>query len=206
MKRNQKTVDLTKFSILLAIEALFCFTPLGSLPALGPIVATLALIPVCITSILMGSKYGSLMGFFTGLFSFLVWSFAPPNPMIAFVFSPFYSMGNFHGNLGSVLICFLPRIIAGTTTGYLSRYFRKKNIQSRFVRYGVSSFVGSILCTLLVLGGIILFFGSEYTIVAGKALLAIIGSTLLFSGIPEAIIAALVSTAVCKPLEKKISH
>lgn len=51
-----------QFALLAAIEAVFCFTPLGSLPAIGPIVATLAMIPVIITSILLGTKAGTLMG------------------------------------------------------------------------------------------------------------------------------------------------
>ena len=56
-----------QFALLAAIEAVFCFTPLGSLPAIGPIVATLAMIPVIITSILLGTKAGTLMGAITGL-------------------------------------------------------------------------------------------------------------------------------------------
>jgi hypothetical protein len=36
MKTKNKTLFLAQFSILPAIEAIFCFTPLGSLPAIGP--------------------------------------------------------------------------------------------------------------------------------------------------------------------------
>ena len=86
---RNKILFLAQFSLLLAIEAIVCFTPLGSLPALGPIVATLSHIPVIITAVLLGTKAGAGMGFFFGLFSFLVWSFAPPSPAIAFVFTPF---------------------------------------------------------------------------------------------------------------------
>ena len=93
LKTQSKTLFLTRFSILLAIEAIFCFTPLGSLPAIGPIVATLAAVPVVITAIMLGTAAGSAMGAFAGLFSFLVWTFTPPNPMFAFVFTPFFSFG-----------------------------------------------------------------------------------------------------------------
>lgn len=206
MKKNQKVLNLTKFSILLAIEAIFCFTPLGSLPALGPIVATLAMVPVIITAILMGPKYGSLMGFFAGLFSLLIWSFAPPNPLFAFVFSPFYSLGTYQGGFGSLIICFVPRILTGTVAGGLSRLFMKQKVSSRFIRYSVSGFLGSMVNTLLVVFGIILFFGSQYSTAAQGSLLAIMGGTIVFSGIPEAIIAGLVAFAVCRPLEKQISR
>lgn len=204
MRRNQKTLELTKFSILLSIEALFCFTPLGSLP-IGPIVATLAMIPVVITGILLGTKRGALMGFFAGFFSFLVWSFAPPNPLLAFVFSPFYSLGTYHGNLWSVVICIIPRVLTGAVAGSLYRFFIKIHIDNRFVRYGVSAFVGSMTNTVLVLFGMAIFFGSQISEIAGKALYVFMGTTILFSGIPEALIAMLAAFAVCRPLEKQIN-
>ena len=71
MTKNN-TLFIVQFSILLAIEAIFCFTPLGSLPAMGPIVATLMMVPVIITAILLGTKAGTIMGAFAGLFSFIV--------------------------------------------------------------------------------------------------------------------------------------
>ena len=44
MKQNNDRVALlVRFSMLLAIEAIVCFTPLGSLPAIGPIVAKMCI-------------------------------------------------------------------------------------------------------------------------------------------------------------------
>ena len=87
---NSRLSFLVKFSILVVIEAIFCFTPLGSLPALGPIVATLAMVPVIVTALILGTKAGAAMGAIAGLFSFIVWTFMPPVPPVAFVFTPFY--------------------------------------------------------------------------------------------------------------------
>ncbi|MCX6085113.1 MAG: ECF transporter S component, partial [Caldiserica bacterium] len=101
-----RTVTLTQFAMLLAIEAVVCFTPLGSLPAIGPIVATLAMVPVIITAILLGTGAGAAMGAFAGLFSLLVWTFTPPSPLVAFVFTPFYTLGTTRGNVWSLVICF----------------------------------------------------------------------------------------------------
>ena len=98
--------------ILISIEAIFCFTPLGSIP-IGPIVATLSMIPVIITTLVFGIKLGVIMGGMFGLFSFLVWTFIPPNPAIAFLFTPFYTTLSYRGNFGSVIICFIPRILIG---------------------------------------------------------------------------------------------
>lgn len=104
--------------MLLAIEAVFCFTPLGSLP-IGPMVATFAMLPVIVAAILLGTGAGTLMGFFAGLFSFLVWTFMPPptSAMFAFIYTPFYSLGEFQGNGWSLVVCFLPRILTGTFAG-----------------------------------------------------------------------------------------
>lgn len=199
-KRN-KTLFLIQFGALLAIEAIFCFTPLGSLPAIGPIVATLAMVPVIITALLLGTKAGTIMGACAGLFSFYVWTFTPPSPIVAFVFTPFYTLGQFSGNLGSLLICFIPRILTGTVAGAtyykLSITFPQKNV----LCFSLSAILGSLTNTFGVMGGIWLFFGNQYSTVAGETILLIIFSTILTSGIPEAIVSAILASAVCKPLK-----
>jgi uncharacterized membrane protein len=199
-KRN-RTLFLIQFGALLAIEAIFCFTPLGSLPAIGPIVATLAMVPVIITALLLGTKAGTIMGACAGLFSFLVWTFTPPSPIVAFVFTPFYTLGEFSGNFGSLLICFVPRILTGTVAGAT---FHKLSItfpQSNRFCFSLSAILGSLTNTLGVMGGIWLFFSNQYSTIAGETLLLIIFSTILTSGIPEAIVSAILASAVCKPLK-----
>jgi uncharacterized membrane protein len=199
--REKKTLLLVQFSILLAIEAIFCFTPLGSLPAIGPIVATLAMIPVVITALLLGTKAGTIMGAFAGLFSFLVWTFTPPSPVVAFLFTPFYTLGEFSGNFGSILICFLPRILVGTVAGLsyqaLSKAFPNKNV----LCFSISAALGSLTNTFGVLGGIWCFFGNQYSSIAGQTILYVIGFTILTSGIPEAVVSAVAASAVCKAVK-----
>lgn len=203
--KNKRVLFMTEFAILLAIEAIFCFTPLGSLPAFGPIVATLAMVPICITAILMGTGAGSLMGFMGGLFSFMVWTFMPPSPVMAFVFTPFYSINladvQFQGNFGSLLICFVPRILTGTVTGLLYRLLSKRQPKGKILKYALSAAVGSMVNTLGVMGGVWLFFGDQYSGMMGTAMIVIIGTTILTSGIPEAIVAAIAASAVCRPIE-----
>ena len=160
MVKKNKTLFLAQFGILLAIEAIFCFTPLGSIP-MGPIVATLAMIPVILVAILLGTKAGTLMGAFAGLFSFIVWTFAPPSPVFAFVFTPFYSVGELSGNFGSVLICFLPRILVGTVAGLSYKALSKRFPEKDILCFSLSAILGSITNTVGVLGGIWLFFGNQ---------------------------------------------
>ena len=199
--RNNKTLFLTQFSILLAILILFCFTPIGALPAFGPIVATLGMIPVIITAQLLGTKAGVLMGFFAGLFGFLVWTFMPPSPIVAFVFTPFYSFGEVSGNFGSVLISFAPRILCGAVAGLSYKGLSKAFPVKQVLCFALSAILGSLTNTFGVMGGIWLFFGNQYASIFGATMLLIVGTTILTSGIPEAIVSALASSAVCRPIQ-----
>ena len=201
MEKRKKTLFITQFGILLAIEAIFCFSPLGSLPAIGPIVATTAMIPVVLTALLLGTNAGTMMGAFAGLFSFIVWTFTPPSPLIAFVFTPFYALGEFSGNFGSVLICFVPRILVGAVAGLVYKGLSKAFPQKNVLCYSLSGALGSLANTVGVLGGIWLFFGKQYASLANASILYIIGITVLTSGIPEAIVSAIAASAVCKPLK-----
>ncbi len=205
---SKKTIFLAQFAMMLALEAVVCFTPLGSLPAIGPVVATLGMIPVIITAVVMGTGAGTLMGAFTGLFSFLVWTFAPPNPLFAFVFTPVYSVGRAHGSFWSLVICFVPRILVGAVTGLCLQLFTKlkwKNVAA----YSVSGVLGSLANTLLVLGGIYLFFGSSYAAALGQnlgVLPAILGLMILTNGLPEALLGGVAAYAVGYPVRKHIAH
>lgn len=198
---GNKILRMAQFSILIAIEALFCFTPLGSLPAIGPIVATLAMVPVIITAILLGTRAGTAMGAIAGLFSFLVWTFTPPSPIPAFLFTPFYSLGEFQGNFGSLLICFVPRILVGTVAGAVHSALTKAAPKKDILSMGAAAALGSLTNTFGVMFGIWLFFGKQYSSIAGTTMLAAIGATVLTSGLPEALVCVILCTAVCKPLK-----
>ncbi len=203
MQGNIKTRFLVQFAILLAIEAIFCFTPLGSLPALGPIVATLAHLPVILTAILLGTAAGSLMGFCTGIFSLIIWTFMPPaqSAALAFIFSPAHSFGEYSGNFGSVLISVVPRVLVGTVAGLLYQLFTKKGAKD-WLRYGLTGVLASLVNTVGVMGGIWLFFGEAYAGLLGQAMILILGTTVLFSGIPEAIVAGLTAQFIARPIQK----
>ncbi len=209
-ENHSKVLFLTQFSLLLAIEAIVCFTPLGSLP-IGPLVATLSAIPVIMTTVLLGTKSGTLMGFFFGLFSFIVWTFMPPNPVTAFVFTPFYSFGDFKGSFWSIVICFVPRILIGTVTGLiingLSKLMGEKKSKAKFgIICTVAGILGSLTNTLLVLGGIYLFFGREYAAanqMSYELLLGAIGTVILTNGLLEAALGGVFGGAI-SPLKDRL--
>lgn len=181
-----------KVCLMIAILAIFCFTPLGSIP-IGPIVATTAMIPVIIASLTFGEKIGMIVGFVFGLFSFIYWTFILPAFPTAFLFTPFAESAGYKGNVGSLIICFLPRILIGLTPIMVSKAFKKSIIGDI-----LGSIVGSLTNTVLVITFIFLFFGNENPVIAGKGLLTVLSATILTNGIPEAIICAI----VCPPITK----
>ena len=204
-ERRKRTLFLTQFSILLAIEAIVCFTPLGSIP-IGPLVATLAHVPVIVTAINLGVGAGTTMGFFAGLFSFIIWSFFPPNPLLAFTFTPFYAPGNFW----SLVICFVPRILIGTFSGLmfnLLNKFAKNSHVMDVVSYAVAGVIGSLTNTVLVLGGIYVFFGQPYAeanAIGFELLFGAIMGVVATNGVLEAVVGGLFAYVICKPIRKYV--
>lgn len=187
MSVKERISKLTFFAIMLAIEAVFCFTILGSIP-IGPFVATLAMLPVIITSLVLGPIYGSVMGFIAGSFSFIYWSFIQPAYPTAFVFSPIANGGNFW----SLVICFVPRTLTGLFPALFYEGLNKVNHKLDKLWLILASIIGSLTNTILVLGGMGIFFGSSFGDV--KTVLTLIGTTILTNGLIEAAVSALVCT------------
>jgi len=208
MQPQSRTSFLTRFSLLLAIEALVCFTPLGSLPAIGPVVATLGMVPVIITAVTLGTGAGSLMGLFAGIFSLIVWTFMPPSPVVAFVFSPFAQIGEAQGGWASLFICIVPRVLVGTVAGLVFKALHRPDAgRGRdWLAYGLAGVAGSLANTFLVMGGVYAFFGSAYAAALGmdvSLLLGVIFTTVIFNGIPEAVIGGVAAFFVGRGLNKK---
>lgn len=100
-----------------AIIVILAFTPfLGYIP-LGFTRATIIHIPVIIGSLLLGPKKGAVLGLVFGITSFINNTMNPT--VTSFVFTPFYSLGEFSGGIGSLIICFIPRILVGVVPHYV---------------------------------------------------------------------------------------
>jgi len=144
---------MVQFSILLAIEAIVCFTPLGSIP-IGPLVATLSHIPVIVAAILLGPGAGAFMGLSFGLFSFLVWTFQLAGSPVAFLFTPFHTTPDLPHSIWSIVICFVPRILTGVIAGLIFLGLAKLGDRDKKkpVAMGIATFLGTLAHTSMVLG------------------------------------------------------
>jgi uncharacterized membrane protein len=200
--KNSKTSDLVKLSFFVAIIILLAVTPfLGYIP-LGFTRATIIHIPVIIGSILLGPAYGAFLGFVFGMTSLINNTVNPT--VTSFVFTPFYSLGTYSGNFWSLVICFVPRILVGVVPHYIYKGLKKIN-NSDVLALSVAGVGGSLTNTLLVMNFIYLFFGQSYAQaknVAVSTIYSVILSVIAINGIPEAIVAGILTAAICKALLK----
>lgn len=200
-KKSVKTIDLVQLALFGAIIIIMAFTPfIGYIP-LGFTKATIIHIPVIIASIVMGPKKGAILGFIFGCTSFVNNTINPT--LTSFVFTPFYTLGDAEGNFLSLVICFVPRILVGVVPFYVCKLFSKVKI-NQALSYAISGICGSLTNTILVMNMIYLFFGESYGAVQGKdinALYSVILSVILINGVPEAIVAAIITTLVVKALQ-----
>ena len=204
------TMSMVLVAIFGAIICIMAFTPfLGYIP-LGITRATIIHIPVIIASLLMGPKKGGVLGFVFGLTSFITNTVNPT--ATSFVFTPFYSVGEISGGIWSVIICFVPRILVGIVPyfvyklalRFVSEDTRKKGVSN--VGLILAGVTGALVNTLLVMNLIFIFYGDAYIEASGKA--AALGYTFIVSviginGVPEAIIAGILTLCIGKVLLKK---
>lgn len=207
MNTTEKTKDFVLTAMFTAIIFVLAFVPyLGYIP-LGIINATTIHIPVIIGAIFLGPKKGALLGGMFGITSLLNNTFK--GGATAFVFSPFYSVGMggdpFLSALKSLAICFIPRILIGVAAYYgfllIYRLFKGKKAPA----YLIGGLAGSLTNTILVMHGIYLLFGESYAAATDRdfgtlytAIIGIIG----MNGVPEAIVACLITAAVCPILRR----
>ena len=192
--------DMVQVALFAALIVALAFLPfIGYIP-LGFTKATTIHIPVIIGSILLGPKKGAFLGGVFGLTSLINNTLYPT--ATSFVFSPFYSAGAFKGGWASLVICFVPRILVGVTPWLVWRFLSPlfgKSRTGRLVSLGLAGFAGAITNTLLVMNGIFLFYGDTWAAAQNKAgqfvyglILGVIG----VNGVPEALVAAVLTAFV----------
>jgi uncharacterized membrane protein len=188
-------------SLFTAIIFLMTFTPIGFIN-LGFINATIMHVPVIIGSILLGPSAGACLGAMFGLAS-LIRNTVMPN-LLSFTFSPFIPVpGTEHGSLTALAICFIPRVLVGITPWYVSKWLsslRRKSAQWRIVSLFAAGIAGSMTNTLLVMHLMFFLFRGSYASARGipvNEAYGLVLSVITMNGIPEALLAGVLASAVC---------
>lgn len=206
-QRRKALRDNAFLSILIAIIFILTFTPIGFIN-LVVIKATIIHIPVIIGSILLGPKRGAILGASFGAASLISNTLMPS--LLSFAFSPFMPVyGTDHGSPMALIVCFVPRILVGIAPWYVCRLMdwkmKGKGSGSQTLSFTVGAVVGSMINTILVMGLIYILFHNAYAQLKGvssNAVLGVILGVVGTNGIPEAIVAAVMTSAICLPMKK----
>ncbi|OTP28077.1 ECF transporter S component [Enterococcus mundtii] len=202
--KNTKNFTLT--AMFLAIMILLAVTPLGFIP-IGPINATTMHIPVIVASIILGPRLGAFLGGTFGMISLIRSTFIPTP--LSFVFSPFIPViGTDQGSWKALIIALIPRILIGVVPYFVYKGIQKltKNKVNPLSLF-LAGIAGSLVNTILVMNLIYFLFQQDYAQVLGTNINAVYSAVLAViftSGVPEAIVAGLVTAAVSTVLLRMI--
>ena len=197
--RKKDTRWLVSVALLAAIIIVMANTPLGFIPL--PITkATTTHIPVILGAILLGPLAGAILGGVFGICSIVVNTFTPG--LTAFAFSPFMSTTGLSGAVKALWVALGCRILLGVVAGWLWIALKKVRV-SDWLALPVTGFVCTILHTLMVMGSIFFLFTQQYAQARNVAMEAVSGlilATVTGNGIPEALLAMVLVTAIGKAL------
>lgn len=199
---NRKKMD-TRY---MATLAMFCgillvmgATGIGFIP-LPVIKATTMHIPVILGAVLLGPAAGAVLGGVFGLCS--IWANTTSPGLLAFAFSPFMTTEGLPGVLKSLWIALGCRILLGVIAGWLWKGM-KRVLKQDYLALPVTAAIATICHTILVMSSIYLLLAQQYAQAKNVAITAVFGlvmGTVTASGIPEAIIAAVLVTVIGKAL------
>lgn len=192
---------MVSVALMAAIVILLANTPLGMIQ-LPIIKATTVHIPVIVGAILLGPAAGAILGATFGICSLISNTMAPT--LLSFAFSPFLSTTGFSGVLKAIWVSVGCRVLIGVVAGWLWILLKKWKTNS-YIALIITGFVGSMVNTVMVMGSIYVLFAQQYAQaknVASTAVFGLIMGTVTASGIPEAIAAAVLVTALGKALLK----
>ena len=189
-QRRLNVRRMTVIGVLSAISIMMSMLPfIGYIP-IGPIKATIMHIPVIIGAIIEGPVVGATIGLIFGLTS--LWN-AITQPVLL---SPLFI---------NPLVSVLPRILIGIIAYYVYQgvyKISKKVYASGFV----AGIIGSIVNTAGVLGMIYILYADKYLDLMGQqgaSASKLLFGVVLTSGVPEALVAGLIVSAVSVALIRK---
>lgn len=196
--RKKDTRWMVSVALMAAIVILLANTPLGMIQ-LPVIKATTVHIPVIIGAVLLGPAAGAILGGVFGICSMISNTTAPT--LLSFAFSPFLS-SDLAGIFKALWISIGCRIMIGVLAGWIWIALKKLKVFA-WVALPITGFLGSMVNTVFVMGSIYLLLASQYAEAKNVAVSAVWGlvmGTVVASGIPEAIAAAILVTALGKAL------
>ena len=196
--RKRDTRWLVLLALFVAIEIFLNVTGIGLIP-LPLIKASTLHIPVIIGAVLMGPLAGGVLGGVFGLCS--IWSNSTAPGLLSFAFSPFLATSA-AGAVKTIWIAFGCRVLIGVVAGWLWIILKKLRVND-LVALPVVGVAGALTNTGLVMTSIYLLLSPEFAAAKNIAMEAVMGAVMAIvaaNGVPEAIAAAVLVTAIGKAL------
>ena len=200
MKTKKKdTRYLVTLALFCGIVLMMGMTGIGFIP-LPVIKATTMHIPVILGAVLLGPTAGAVLGTVFGLCS--IWTNTVTPGLLSFAFSPFMSSEGMLGVCKSIWIALGCRVLFGYSAGWLWKLF-KQSLKKDYLALPVTASFATVLHTVFVMGSIYFLLAQQYADAKNVGISAVFGlimGTVTASGIPEAIVAAVLVTAIGKAL------
>lgn len=197
--KKRDTHAMALLAMLCGVLLVMGMTGIGFIP-LPVIKATTMHIPVILGAVLLGPSAGGVLGAVFGFCS--IWANTTTPGLLSFAFSPFMSTQGLLGVVKSLWIALGCRILFGMLAGWLW-ILCKKLFKKEYVALPITAAVSTICHTVLVMGSIYVLLASQYAAAKNVAISAVFGlvmGTVTASGIPEAIVAAILVTVIGKSL------
>lgn len=200
MKTTKRdTRYMATLAMLCGLLLVMGMTGIGFIP-LPVIKATTMHIPVILGAILLGPGAGAVLGGVFGLCS--IWANTTTPGLLSFAFSPFMTTEGPVGALKSLWIALGCRILFGLVSGWIWK-ITKRFLHKDYAVLPVTAAVSTLCHTVLVMGSIYFLLAQQYAQAKNVAITAVFGlimGTITASGIPEAIVAAVLVTVIGKAL------
>ena len=187
---KNKTYRIAILGILSAFIIIQTFVPfLGNIP-IPPLNPTIIHITVIVAAFVLGTKDGMIVGLVWGLTRMFKAYTLPASPLDLLLWT-------------NPIIAVVPRVLVGLVAGLVYQAFLKKKKEKTGMV--VAAVMGSLTNTILVLGFIALFYGTEYASalnVDPSNLLKVLAGIVATNGVGEAVAAGLIAPFVAKALMK----
>lgn len=191
MYKKNKTYRIVLLGLLTAIILIQTSVPLLGYIPIGLLSITIIPVTVIVAGIVLGPLDGAIVGGVWGIITFIRAFSAPTSPLAPILFT-------------NPLISVFPRIVIGLVAGYLFHKFLSRKVND-VIGMSITGVVGSLTNTVLVLGLSYLLLKEPYANAMGinvEELLPVILGIVATNGVPEAIMAGILTPIIVKPLMK----
>lgn len=216
--KQTRTLRLTQLALLVALELVMTYTPLGYLNVPG-LSITFLMVPVALGAVLLGPTAGAVLGGVFGLTSFAQCFGASPFGAALLAINP----------LLTFLVCFVPRVLAGwlPALAFRTLYGKAEHAPSatadaplskhsmplrKTVSFFAAPLLGSVLNTVLFMAGLVLcFYGTDYIRSLAQTMgaanpLTFVALFVGMQGVIEAVVCCVLSGVLGRVLYKVVAR